>query len=179
MRYPWPLWLIPVVLISPAAFLIPVDVFTRYPWVEAYAHGLAKVIPMIDRAAHLYPHPQQFKAFFAYAWSWLPLCLVLAWFEQFKYKPRIEQGIREFPLVMVMMVFLFVIAIIWFAPEGPLFGTALMSHGDSRTALYSSRISLFLTAAPQIYVVAYLQTCVVAYVRIGWANRPQYDIGPK
>lgn len=155
------------------------DVFTRYPWVEAYAHGLAKVIPMIDRAAHLYPHPQQFKAFFAYAWSWLPLCLVLAWFEQFKYKPRIEQGIREFPLVMVMMVFLFVIAIIWFAPEGPLFGTALMSHGDSRTALYSSRISLFLTAAPQIYVVAYLQTCVVAYVRIGWANRPQYDIGPK
>jgi hypothetical protein len=180
MRYPWPLWLIPVILISPAALLIPVDVFVQYPWVETYAHWLAKFIPMIDRAAHLHPHPQQFKAFFAYAWSWLPLCLFLAWFEHTKYIVRINQDIKEIAQFFVMVLFIFVIAMIWYVPDGLLFGADLINRFDSRVVLYHSRFSLLFTGAMQVYLTGFLLVSISTYIRLVWANRPQYDdIDPK
>jgi hypothetical protein len=178
MRYPWPLWLIPVLLISPAALLIPVDVFVQYPWVETYAHWLAKFIPMIDRAAHLHPHPQQFKAFFAYAWSWLPLCLFLAWFDgQQRAVKEIEARLQSPALFFALLLVLFAIGLLWYAPEGPLFGSNLMSLHDKRAGLYSSTFTWIWFGPFQTYVTAGISVGIFRYIRIVWANRHIYDIG--
>ena len=178
MRYPWPLWLIPVILISPAALLIPVDVFVQYPWVETYAHWLAKFIPMIDRAAHLHPHPQQFKAFFAYAWSWLPLCLFLAWFDQQQRGVRaIKEQLQSWALFFGLLMILFSICLLWYAPEGPLFGSNLMSRHDQRAGLYGSTFSLLWFGPLQTYTIAILLIFLFRCIRIVWANRHIYDIG--
>jgi hypothetical protein len=155
MRYPWPLWLIPVLLISPAALLIPVNVFDQYPWVKTYAEWLAQWIPMIDRAAHLHPHPQQFKAFFAYAWSWLPLCLVLAWFDgiERRRKALSVTGKDAVSFSCLCIATWFSLMLI-FAPKGFFFDVKPMLRSDGRAFLYATSLSWFLFASVQVYGVA-------------------------
>jgi len=134
-------WVLPFLLISPAVFLIPVDVFTQYPWAKTYTDWLAQWVPMIDRAAHLYPHPDKFRAFFAYAWSWLPLLLVLVWlagFERMNEHAKEALASQGFATLLVVPLFLWGLWLAICAP-GQLFGgVGLIERGDIRVRLYYS-----------------------------------------
>jgi hypothetical protein len=167
MRYPWPLWLIPVLLISPAALLIPLNVFDQYPWVKAYADWLAQWIPMIDRAAHLHPHPQQFKAFFAYAWSWLPLCFVLAWFDgKDRQREKLCSQIKTPTLFFAMLLLCVAVAVLWLAPGNLLLEKRTISPHDQRAFLYRSAISWLWFGPFQIYATAFLSIGIGRYVSL-------------
>jgi len=149
----WPkhLWVLFFVVISPAAFLIPNDVFSQYPWTRTYAEWLAKGIPMIDRAAHLHPHPEKFKVFFAYAWSCMPVFLVVTWFGD---APRMKAALLDLAdrkPGLTVLLFLTLVFALWnviYVP-GQMLGSLqdmsqLMNRQEARSRLYSSDTSLFL-----------------------------------
>ncbi len=154
----WPryIWVFFFVVISPAAFLVPNDVFAQYPWTRTYAEWLARGIPMIDRAAHLHPHPEKFKVFFAYAWSCMPVFLIATWFGD---APRMRAALLDLIERQPGVAFFgFVVLVfgVWnvvYAP-GQMFGSLqeisqLMNRHEARSRLYSSDMSLFLYGVVQ------------------------------
>jgi len=154
----WPkhLWVLFFVVISPAAFLIPNDVFSQYPWTRTYAEWLAKGIPMIDRAAHLHPHPEKFKAFFAYAWSWLPFGLAWALTQR---QPLLEglKGMQKEPsfgLIFIALLTAFSIWVVVVAPGQSLFDLGPISRTETRARFYFSNFSLAWSAPFQVIGIA-------------------------
>lgn len=147
---PWPLWLIPAVLISPAAFIIPVDVFTQYPWVEAYA------------------------------WSWLPLCLIVAWFDYQKGGVKaIDAQIKSPQFFVGTLTGCYGLLLLWYAPANLLFSNGLMSRYNLRARLYQSAFAWVWPGPFQTYVTALVGVLAFRCTRALWVIRPHYDIGPQ
>lgn len=157
----WPkyVWILPFLVISPMALLIPNDVFTQYPWASTYTDWLAQWIPMINRAAHLHPQPDKFRVFFAYAWSWLPLWLLLARCERGnQMRGTLAESLRVQPVASLLSIALFVwgIWLITYAP-GEIFGggagaASPIVKTDMRFRMYYSDFSLFIFGPTQIYL---------------------------
>lgn len=176
MPRPWPLWLMAVLLISPAAFWIPADVFLQYPWTGSYAKWLAQFIPMIDRAAHLNPHPDHFRAFYAYAWSCFPVCLLLAYFDG--REKMLSELVKKIHLPISFFAVLLPVltgALLIIAPGDKVFDWSLITRNDARAFLYRSEFSLMWFGPLQSYVVAIIVMLSVRYLRIAIANLPTIE----
>lgn len=169
----WPkyIWLIPFVLISPAVFLIPNDVFVQYPWAKTYTEWLAQWIPMIDRASHLHPHPDKFRAFFAYAWSWLPVIFVMTWKVGFsQIKPAVKKILssQPFQLLFITVVSIWTLWVIVYAPYQVFGGGDIRDLRDIRVRLYYSDWSLLWSGAGQVWgavAVIAITLCVLVLIR--------------
>jgi hypothetical protein len=176
----WPkhIWIIPFLVISPAVFLIHNDVFMQYPWAKTYADWLAQWIPMIDRAAHLHPHPDKFRAFFAYAWSCIPICLFLARIDGREKSMRELKARGSTPLAfIVMLVMAALMALLVYAPGDSIFDSSLLTRRDSRFLLYSNDISLFLLGPLQVYAFCIFCVGFIRWIRVGIATVPHVS-GP-
>lgn len=150
----WPkhMWILFFVAISPAAFLIHHDVSTQYPWVRAYTDWLTQGIPMIGRAAHLHPHPEKFKAFFAYAWSWLPLALLWGLCKRQPILKTLERMKREVPVGIAVLTAMaaLVVWVIAVAPGSSVFDLGVIPRGAARARLYDSDLSIALSGPFQL-----------------------------
>ena len=136
------------VVISPAAFLIPNDVFSQYPWTRTYAEWLAKGIPMIDRAAHMHPHPEKFKVFFAYAWSLLPFALFWTISVRHPLQATLQKIRQESPFVFVLLG-LVSVGTLWmliFAPGPVIFDLDLLPRRNTRAHLYATDFTIAWSA---------------------------------
>jgi hypothetical protein len=160
-KYPWKIWAIPFLLISPAAFLIPNDVFTQYPWASTPTNWVAAVVPMIDRTAHLHPHPDKFRAFYAYVWCWLPWCFFLVGIE-LKEKAKTTGGVKlhlmKQPVVGFcgFMIFVWGMYLLYVSPGDGGFKLSLLTRSDPRAHFYSHDFYLVWIAPILIYVFAFM-----------------------
>jgi hypothetical protein len=139
-KYAWQIWLIPFVLISPAIYIIPADVFTQYPWTREYTDFIASIVPMINRTAHLHPQPDKFRAFYAYAWSWLPLFALL---NHIDFKTRREIGFKipnpsPIKSLLVIALCFWGVYLFYFAPGDGGFTLKLMTFTDPRAKYFRS-----------------------------------------
>lgn len=157
-KYAWKIWLIPFILISPAIFIIPPDVFTQYPWARGCTDFVASLVPMINRTAHLHPQPDKFRAFYAWAWTWLPLCLFLAHAE---IKGRETFTPQNFDLFSIKLSIGMVGAVggaylMIYAPGDGGLTHSLMTRHDPRARFFSNSIAIALSAPILIYLAASL-----------------------
>lgn len=173
-KYPWKIWAIPFVLISPAALLIPNNVFTQYPWASTLTDWVTAVVPMINRTAHLHPHPDKFRAFYAYAWAWLPLLLWLAKVQLSIKKEEFEvfcvAHLRHLSWWLVMVVVLGGIAMLFYVPGDGGISLSLMTQADSRARFYSSDISLLWVAPVSVYYTALLYWLGFYFLRVAFCQ---------
>lgn len=158
-KYAWQLWLIPFLLISPAVFVIPVDVFTQYPWARGYTDFMASIVPMIDRTAHLHPHPDKFRVFYAYAWSWLPALCGLNWWVMGLIPEKMDaywesQKNRQITMFFLHLMMIFGFYLIFFAPGDKVIDTALLARADRRYGLYKTDFALLWSAPFAIFYIA-------------------------
>lgn len=155
----WPkyVWVLPFLVISPMAFLIPNDVFTQYPWARTYTDWLAQWIPMIDHAASLHPHPDKFRTVFAYAWSLLPVFVILL----LKIGGRlIESHMRDMLAIRLATTLSLIPLSVWmlwliiYAPAATLSLSGNISRQDLRAQLYTTDFGLLFSAPLQVWIVS-------------------------
>lgn len=168
MPYPWPLWLMPFLLICPAVFCIPSDVFIQYPWSKTYTDWVAQWIPMINRAAHLNSNPDKFRAFFAYSWSWLPLFPFFAYFEgKDKRIEFMRANVNSPKLFLSIALTLAGVAMFWYAPGDRMIDDSLLKPYNIRAGLYNNMLSWLWLSPVQTYGAAIALVGCVRLIHIG------------
>lgn len=166
-KHPWQIWLIPFALISPAIFIIPADVFTQYPWARGYTNFIASIVPMIDRTAHLHPQPDKFRAFYAYAWTCMPLLLPLAILEM-NAREKIGLGMSGPLSARMFFSMLFLVVCVYFlyvVPGNGGIGLDLLTVPDRRVGLYRNNIGIAWFSAFTIYCICVVLICWWKYMQ--------------
>jgi hypothetical protein len=167
-KYAWKIWAIPFILISPAILIIPPDVFAQYPWARGFADFMAYIVPMIDRTSHLYPRPDQYRVFYAYAWAWLPLCIFLAHIEIKGRETFTPQNFDPLSIkfLLIMLCLTGAGVLFFYAPGDGGLTNSLMTRHDPRARFFSNSFTIAWSAPIIIYGAASIVIGWKKYLRL-------------